>query len=107
MSLQALKNLNLDRVLDMDEAVTLSAYARNLENEYGHLQIAAPEWLEKSSAVLRDEIDRRTRAADLAELKRVELEIEGYKTTGERKSEAQKRMAALQDKLGLAPVKKR
>lgn len=105
MSLQALKNLNLDRVLDMDEAVTLSAYARSLENEYGHLEIAAPEWLEKSSSVLRDEIDRRTRAADLAELKRTELELESYKTSGEKKAEASKRLAALQNKLGLSPAK--
>jgi hypothetical protein len=103
--LQALKNLNLDRVLDMDEAVTLSAYARNLENEYGHLQISAPEWLEKSTTVLRDEIDRRTRAADMAELKRIEAELEGYKTTSERKTEAVKKMAALQNKLGLTPAK--
>ncbi len=105
MSLQILKNLNLDRVLDMDEAIALSAYARGLENEYGHLEMTPPEWLAKSTDVLREEIARRTKAADLAELKRIESELEGYKTVNEKRGEAQKRLAALQGKLGLSTAK--
>lgn len=103
MSLQALKNLgpNLDRLLEIEDAVALSAYARSLENEYGYLEIAAPEWLEKSSNILRVEIARRTHASNLAELKRLENELEGYKSIGEKRSEAQKRMGDLQKKLGL------
>src|SRR5437667_8387900 len=100
MSLLVLKTLNLDRILDMDEAISLSAYARGLENEYGHLEMAPPEWLAKSTDILREEIARRTKAGDLAELTRIESELEGYKSIGEKKSEAQKRLAALQDKLG-------
>ena len=103
--LEKLKNLNLDRVLDNDEAVALSAYARGLENEYGHLEMPTPEWLVKSTDVLREEIARRTRAADLAELKRIESELDGYKTVTERKGEAQKRLASLQTKLGLSTAK--
>ena len=105
MSLQALKTLNMDRVLDNDEAIALSAEARLMENEYGHLEQPVPDWLTKSSDVLREEIARRTRAADLADLKKLESELEGYKTVGERKSEAQKRLAALQNKLGMSPAK--
>ena len=107
MSLQALKNVaaTLDRLLDMDEAVALSLYARGLENEYGHLEMPVPDWLVKSSDVLREEIARRTKAEDLAALKRLENELEGYKTVNEKRGEAQKRLAALQNKLGMSPAK--
>src|SRR5579872_6166327 len=100
--LEKLKGLNLDKLLDMDEAIALSAYARGLENEYGHLEMQTPEWLEKSTDVLREEIARRTKAADLAELKRLESEIEGYKSATEKRGEAQKKLAAMQNKLGLS-----
>jgi hypothetical protein len=102
---EKLKNLNLDRVLDMDEAVALSAYARSIENEYGHLEHPAPDWLAKSTDVLREEIARRTRAADLAALKNLETELEGYKTVTEKRTEAQKRLGELQKRLGLATAK--
>ena len=105
MSLQALKSLNVDRLLDLDEAVSLSFEARGLENEYGHLEIPVPEWLTKSSDVLREEIARRTKAADLAALKNLEAELEGYKTVTEKRSEALKRLASLQNKLGMSPAK--
>jgi hypothetical protein len=107
MSLQALKNLSVDRLLDMDEAVALSMYARGFEAEYEALEMPIPEWLEKSSNVLREEIARRTKAADLADLKRLEAELEGYKTVGEKKTEATRRLAALQAKLGLSATKAR
>ncbi len=104
MSLSALKNVgaNLDRLLDTDEAVSLSAYARNLEAEYDQLDIPVPGWLTKSSDILREEIARRTRAADLAELKRLEGELEGYKPINEKRTDAQKNLANLQKKLGLS-----
>ncbi len=105
--LEKLKNLNLDRLLDMDEAVALSSYSRALEAEYGELEIPLPEWIVKATDVLREEIARRTRAADLAELKRLEGELDGYKTVNEKRGEAQKRLAAIQSKLGLSPAKSR
>ena len=105
MSLSILKQLNMDRLLDLEEAVVLSAEARGLEAEFGELEIPVPEWLTKASDVLREEIARRTKAADLAELKRLENELEGYKTVGEKKVEALKRLAALQGKLGMSPAK--
>jgi hypothetical protein len=104
--LEKLKNLNLDRVLDTDEAVTLSAYARSLENEFEFLQIPVPEWLVKAIDILRAEIARRTHAADMAALKALENELEGYKTVTEKRGEAQKRLADLQKKLGLSATAK-
>lgn len=106
MSLQALKNLNTDRILDMDEAVHLSAYARVMETEFEHLEIPVPDWLPKASDVLRQEIARRTHAADLALLKETEQEIDSLKTATERRTDAQKRLAKLQAKLGLSATAK-
>lgn len=103
--LEKLKTLNLDRILDMDEAIALSAYARSLAEEYEHLEMPAPEWIEKSTDVLREEIARRTRASDLATLKALEGELEGYKTIGEKRTEAQRRLGDLQKKLGLSTAK--
>lgn len=103
--LEKLKQLNLDRILDMDEAVTLSAYARGLADEYSNLEMPAPEWLTKSTDILREEIARRTRAADLATLKALEGEIEGYKTVTEKRTDAVRRLADLQKKLGLSTAK--
>ena len=83
----------------------LSAYARHLAAEYEELELPVPEWLEKSTDTLREEIARRTRAADLANLKDLEREIESLKTASERRADASKRMAALQKKLGLSTAK--
>lgn len=104
--LEKLKNLNIDRVLDMDEAVTLSSYARSLEAEYDALELTVPEWLIKATDVLRAEIARRAHAADLALLKEVEQEIESYKSQNERRNDAQRRLAGLQKKLGLSAAAK-
>ena len=101
MNLQALRNLNTDRLLDIDEAVALSAFARALESEFELLEQPVPDWVEKATDVLRTEIARRTRANKLAELRKTEAELESYKTVNERRGEAQKRLAALQEELGL------
>lgn len=103
--LERLRNLNLDRILDDDEAVVLSAFARNLYNEFGHLDIEPPEWLAKSTTALRDEINRRRRAADEALLKEIDAEIESYKSKDEKRTSAEQRRDALRNRLGLAAAK--
>jgi hypothetical protein len=105
MSLQALKTLSVDRILEIEEAVALSAEARELEREYEELGIPQPDWLSRAAGTLREEIAKRTRAADLAELKRLEAELDSYKTVNERKTDAQKRLGEIQRKLGMAPAK--
>ena len=100
MSLQALKGLNLDRIIETEEAVALSAYARTLQGEYEALEIPVPDWVAKASDTLRQEIARRTLAADLAEMERIQRELDSYKTVvGERNGEALKRLGTLQRKL--------
>lgn len=105
MSIEKLKKLNLDTLLDMDEAVSLSATARLMAEEFEALDLPVPEWLEKSTDVLRAEIARRTHAADMAAMRSLESELEGYKTVSEKRSEAQKRLANLQKKLGMAAAR--
>jgi hypothetical protein len=101
MDIGKMKSLSFDRMLDIDEAVACAADIRTLANEYEMLDLPVPEWLSKLNDGLREEIARRTRAAQMAELKRLETEIEGYKTPGERKTEAQRKLGDLQVKLGL------
>lgn len=105
MNVQTIKTLNMDRVLDIDEAVALSAEVRAFETEYEALGMPIPDWLVKSADVLREEIARRTKASKLAELKKLENEIEGYKSATEKRNEATKRLAALQNELGMSPAK--
>ena len=102
MNISALKNLNLDRVIDMEEAISLSADARLMSTEYSALGIPEPAWLDKSTNVLREEIGRRTHASDMAALKQIENELEGYKSVGEKRDEARRRLVHLQKKLGLS-----
>lgn len=100
-NLQELKEIQVDRILDFEKAVAMSADLRTLENEYATLGLAVPAWVEKSGTILREEIARRTRNSDLAALKSLEAEMEGYKTRAEKLDEAQRRYAALQKKLGM------
>lgn len=102
MNINALKNMTLDRIMDIEEAVIMSADARSLAQEYEELEIPVPDWLTKATDVIREEIARRTRAESLNELKKLELEVEGYKTVNEKRDEARRRIGDLQKKLGLA-----
>lgn len=102
MDLQKIRNLNLDRMLDIEEPVSISAEIRILENEFKALGLATPGWLENAAEAVRAEIARRTHAADMAALKALDAEIEGYKTANERRADALKRQESLQKKLGLS-----
>ena len=103
MNIKAIKEIVLDRILDIDEAVALSAEIRNLELEYLTIKIPAPEWLVKASETLRTEIARRVHSNDLAELQRLEAQLDSYKSVNERRDEVQSKLAALQSKLGMGP----
>jgi hypothetical protein len=103
MSLNALKNVaaNLERLIELEEAVSLSAYGRDMEREYEELDLTPPEWLLKSTQALREEIARRSHAGKMAEMRKIEAELESYKSQVERKNEALARLADLQKQLGM------
>ncbi len=105
MLTEKLKALNLDRVLDLDEAVELSSFARILEQEFVNLELPVPGWLQAAGDTLREEIAKRTRASDLALMRDLESQLEGFKTVTEKRRDAEKRLADLQKKLGMAPAK--
>ena len=101
MLLKKLQAMNTDAMLAIEELMELSAYARGLENEYEQMEQPVPEWLITATDTLRTEIGNRTRAADMAALKNLQAELEGYKSVNEKRNEATKRLADLQRKLGL------
>ena len=102
MSVEKLKNLNMDRVLDNDEAIALSAFARQQIAEYEALEQAVPEWLEKSTDVLRTEIARRNRADDLRRMKEIEGRLETYRSPKQKEANDLAELAKLQKRLGLS-----
>jgi hypothetical protein len=101
---EKLKQLNIDRLLDLDEAIEMSAAARVMAEEYAIFALPIPDWLERASATLRDEIAKRIRAGKLARLKQLETRLETYKTPNEKKKEDLAELAKLQNDLGLAAV---
>lgn len=105
MLIEKLKGLNLDRVLEIDEAVELSAVARSLESEYDALGIDTPGWLRQASDTLREEIAKRTQAAELAKLKTLEAQLESLKTAAEKRRDIERQIAEAQKRLGMAPAK--
>lgn len=105
MSLNALKTLALERLIELDEVMSLSAEARQLATEYTEHELEIPTWLEQASQLLHEDIAKRTHAADLADLKEAEAEVERNRTAGERKAAAQAKVASLQKKLGLTAAK--
>ena len=105
ISISQLKSLNMDKVLDTDEAIALSAEARAFESEYEQLELPVPGWLTTAINTLRSEIAQRVHASDLNRVQELEREIDGYKTTTEKRSEAVRKLADLQKKLGLTASK--
>lgn len=103
--LEKLKNLQLDRVLDMDEGVALSLFARELEAEFLRLDIDVPEWLTTKAEALRAELARRLRADRLRKMDELRSLIETYKSTNQKRADALEQLAKLQKLTGLGTVK--
>ena len=101
MSLQLLKNLNTDKMIEVEELMVLSAFARSLETEYLETGNSIPEWLDRSANSLREEIARRTRAARMAKLRDIENQLEAMKPATEKRADLQAQAVALQKELGL------
>lgn len=68
MNIEKLKQLNVDRLLAIEEVVALSAEGRQLSGEYAVNDLEVPEWLERACATLGDEIAQRSRAGDMARI---------------------------------------
>jgi hypothetical protein len=101
MNIKFLKELNLDRVIELEEAIAVSADLRTLSVEYDELGIDRPEWITSATNIVREEIARRTRAQDLAQMRDLQAKMDSLKTLDEKRSEVGDALAALQRKLGL------
>ena len=106
-NLERLKGLNVDKLLNLDECVAAYVDATQMACGFEELGMDNPDWLNKSTDIIKAEIDRRTREDNMRMLKEVEAELEGLRTHGERRSAAQDRLAQLQKALGVSPAKVR
>lgn len=102
--LKKLNASNLDTLLQLEEAISLWVYATALREGYDLQNIEAPEWLTQSIDLLDEEIKSRDLAATLAEIRQTETALEGLKSTSERKTDLQKKLASLQRRASGAAV---
>ena len=96
-----LKEMNLDRILDLEEAVALSHFGERAGTGVfgtgpGRAGVAGI-----SLGTLRAEIAQRVKAQKTIELRKLDAEIEGYKTVSEKKTEALRRRGKLIKELGV------
>lgn len=93
--LTQLKNLVIDRV-DMDEALSLIVFGKQLAAEYGGHGIEPPMWLTEALEELDREIARRRRDELRRMLKEAKLRREGLKTVDEKRQELDDRIGRLE-----------
>lgn len=93
--LEALRNLMLDR-LDVDEAISLSAFARSLKAEYEHCGAEAPQWLDDKTRELRSEIRDRLRDSVQKRLREAKSRLESLATPEEKRDRLRKEIEDLE-----------
>lgn len=99
---EKLKSFNANKIFEMEELVEMSLNARSLAAEYSSLALDLPDWLTEATDLIRTEIASRTRASDLRELQGLQRDLDDLKTREERRKEKEAKLAALQNRLGLA-----
>lgn len=97
--LQDLKRLDVDR-LQLDEALTLAAFAKGLHQEYDARSIPAPEWLDDRIRQLSREIETRRRDALEMRLKEIRAQKTNLMTADEKRTALAAEEAELTAKLG-------
>lgn len=102
--LNDLKAANFDR-LDLDEAVSLLAFASSLDATYKAHQLETPDWLKDKLPSLRKEVDRRRRDSLEAALKSALARRDALRTSEEKRKDTDAEIARLQASLGEAGPK--
>jgi len=97
--LNELRNLNTDR-MDLDQAIALSAYGRQLESEFASLESPTPEWLTSNLKQLRREIADRMRDELTRRLTEAKSRREALTPAEEKRAALDKEIEALSAKLG-------
>lgn len=93
--LERLKNFDVERA-DVEELVALSAFARQLTEEYKLQLIASPEWLEIRTAELKREIGTRQADIRAKRVREIKAKLNGLKTAEEKRTELAAELAALE-----------
>ena|SRR6185436_3617338 len=81
-----LKNLNLDR-LDLEEAVSLSAFGVIVQQRYLALALEAPEWLSVNLKTLDREIESRVSDDLTKQLREKRARLESLKPADQKRRE--------------------
>ena len=98
MALATFKSFSADR-MDVDELIALSAFGKAFKAEYVALGLEVPEYVDVQLKSLRREIKARVADKLEAERKRIQAQLEGLKTTQERKAELRKQLEAVETQL--------
>lgn len=101
MSLSAFKTFTADR-MEPDELVALYSFGNGLKASFEELNLEVPEYVELQLKTLKREI--RGRYADKleAEKRRIKAQLDGLKTTAERKTELRKQLESVETQLAEA-----
>lgn len=101
MSLASFKNFSADR-MDVDELVALYAFGTGFKGTYEELNLDVPEDVELKLKTLKREIRARTADKLEAEKRRIKAQLEGLKTTSEKKAELRKQLDSVETQLAEA-----
>lgn len=96
--LDEFKTFNKDR-LDLDDLVALAAYGRLLRTEYEAQKVDEPEFVDIQLKALRREIASRTDDKREARRRQIKTQLQGLKTTAERKAELEKELGELETEI--------
>jgi hypothetical protein len=96
--LDTFRNFTANR-LSIDELIVLSAFGRQLRDEYEHQQVDEPDWLAMQLNSLKREI--QSRMADKMEKRRsqIKAQLDNLKTPQQRKAELTKELRELETAL--------
>lgn len=89
MNVSTLKNLNIERVADVDEMVAMHAFGESLQATYEKHQMPIPEWLPESLRILSKEIASHRRDSIERALKLAKSRFEALKSADEKRKDLQ------------------
>jgi len=96
--LEHFKNFDVNR-MSIEQLVSLAAYGRQLRDEYEHLQLEEPDWVDVQLKALRREIASKNADHLEALLREKKSRLEALKTPGEKRATIEKEIVGLQKQL--------
>lgn len=97
--LDLLKSFSPTSRLPLEELVSLSAFARQLESEFTGLSVEVPEWIADATKAVRREIKSRNADAIANKIRSAEARLETLKTPSERRESLESEIKRLKKQL--------